>query len=139
MYKFVDNAIECVTSKFGEARAFLSEEVISRDKGHFRKYLNNVSAVLVSFTNQDDEEQAEFLVFLQHVQYFKTKKMALVADYQGGNLVLSDPQIVTDSALGYIFTEGNVPSSHQTFETHHQCNCFCKFFQVPTDYNIWES
>ncbi|KAI0293308.1 hypothetical protein B0F90DRAFT_1764002, partial [Multifurca ochricompacta] len=42
-------------------------------------------------------------------------------------------------ALGYIFAEGNVPSSHQSFETHHQCNCFCKFFQVPTDYNIWES
>ncbi|KAI0290099.1 alpha-kinase family-domain-containing protein [Multifurca ochricompacta] len=132
-------AIEHVTSEFDEARAFLLEEVIGGDEGHFRKYLNNVSAAPVSFTNEDDEEQAEFLAFSQHVQYFKTKKMAFVADYQGGNSILSDPQIVTDSALGYIFAEGNVPSSHQSFKTHHQCNRFCKFFQVPTDYDIWES
>ncbi|KAF8224505.1 hypothetical protein L208DRAFT_1511218, partial [Tricholoma matsutake] len=62
-------AIEHVTSKFDEARAFLLEEVISEDKGHFRKYLNNVSAAPISFTNKDDEKQAEFLTFSQHVQY----------------------------------------------------------------------
>ncbi|KAI0293284.1 hypothetical protein B0F90DRAFT_1596380, partial [Multifurca ochricompacta] len=76
-------AIECVTSEFDGARAFLLEEVIGGDEGHFRKYLNNVLAAPVSFTNEDDEERAEFLTFSQHVQYFKTKKMAFVADYQG--------------------------------------------------------
>lgn len=73
-------AIERVTSEFDEARAFLLEEVIGGDEGHFRKYLNNVSDAPVSFTNKDDEERAEFLAFSQHVQYFKTKKMAFVAD-----------------------------------------------------------
>ena len=70
-------AIECVTSEFDEARAFLLKEVIGGDEGHFRKYLNNVSAAPVSFTNKDDEERAEFLAFSQHVQYFKTKKIGI--------------------------------------------------------------
>jgi hypothetical protein len=67
-------AIKHATSEFDDTRAFLLEEVIGGDKGHFRKYLNNVSAAPVSFTSKDDKEQAEFLTFLQHVQYFKTKK-----------------------------------------------------------------
>ena len=67
-------AIEHVTSKFDEARAFRLEEMIGGDEGHFRKYLNNVSAAPVSFTNKDDKERAEFLAFSQHVQYFKMKK-----------------------------------------------------------------
>jgi hypothetical protein len=49
-------AIEHVTSEFDDARAFLLEEVIGGDKGHFRKYLNNVSAAPISFTSKDDEE-----------------------------------------------------------------------------------
>ena len=70
-------AIEHVTSKFDEVKAFLLEEVIGGDKGHFRKYLNNVSAAPISFTNKDNKEQAEFLTFSQHVQYFKTKKIGI--------------------------------------------------------------
>ncbi|KAI9511301.1 hypothetical protein F5148DRAFT_1146961 [Russula earlei] len=70
-------AVEHVTTENSEARAFLLEEVIGGNDGHFRKYL-------------------KFLAFLQHVQYFKTKKLAFVANYQGSNSVLSDPQIVTD-------------------------------------------
>ena len=50
-------AIEHVTSKFDEVKAFLLEEVIGGDKGHFRKYLNNVSAAPISFTNKDNKEQ----------------------------------------------------------------------------------
>jgi hypothetical protein len=105
VYKFVDHGIELHGSppftilrmrfveaalaieqveKGGEARAFLLEEVIgSGDEGRFRKYMNNVSATPTHFANEDDEERAKFLAFTQHVQYFKTKKMAFVADYQG--------------------------------------------------------
>ncbi|KAI0290095.1 hypothetical protein B0F90DRAFT_1825543 [Multifurca ochricompacta] len=54
-------AIEHVTSEFNEARAFLFEEVIGGDEGHFRKYLNNVSATPILVTNKDDKEQADFL------------------------------------------------------------------------------
>lgn len=56
-------AVEHVTSENGEARAFLLEEVISGDEGRFRKYLNNVSAAPVFFTDKNDKERAEFLAF----------------------------------------------------------------------------
>lgn len=62
---------------------FLLEEVIGEGQGHFRKYVNNVSAVPVPFGNGDDEERALFLAFAQHVQYFKMKKLAFVSNYQG--------------------------------------------------------
>jgi len=59
------------------------EEIIGEDQGSFRKYLNNVSAVPLSFNHNEDMEQAQFLAFMQHVQYYKMKKLAFVSDYQG--------------------------------------------------------
>jgi hypothetical protein len=83
--QFVDAAL-AVENNIGEStdgRVFLLEEVIGEGEGRFRKYVNNVSAVPVPFGNGDDKERAEFLSFAQHVQYFKTKKLAFVSDYQG--------------------------------------------------------
>ena len=74
-------AIEQVNE--GERHCFLLEEVIPESEGSFRKYLNNTSAVPCHFTGEDDNYRAEFLAFAQHVQYFKTKKRAYVADFQG--------------------------------------------------------
>ena len=71
-----------------EARAFLLEEVIGEDEGHFRKNLNNVLAALTSCFEDNDEEHAKFLAFSQHVQFFKTKKLAFVADYQGKPILI---------------------------------------------------
>ena len=48
--------------------------------------MNNISATPTHFANEEDEEWANFLAFTQHVQYFKTKKMAFVADYQGKSI-----------------------------------------------------
>jgi hypothetical protein len=82
--RFIEAALAVEQAEKGvEARAFLLEEVIGENEGRFRKYMNNVSATPTHFTNEDDEERAKFLAFTQHVQYFKTKKMAFVADYQG--------------------------------------------------------
>ncbi|KAF5377829.1 hypothetical protein D9615_006831 [Tricholomella constricta] len=123
-----------------ESRVFLVEEVIGgASEGMFRKYMNNVSPVPLPLSDEADKERALFLAFSQHVQYFKTKKMAFISDYQGGSSLLSDPQIVTNSALGVIFADGNVPSSHENFEINHRCNHFCEFFEVPSDYDLWES
>ncbi len=69
--------------KEGEQRCFLLEEVIPESEVSFRKYLNNTSAVLYHFPAEDDNDHAQFLAFAQHVQYFKTKKCAYVADFQG--------------------------------------------------------
>jgi hypothetical protein len=70
-----------------EARCFLLEELISEKGGLFRKYLNNTSAKPCTFQNADDIQRAEFLAFAQHVQYFKTKKRAYVADFQGRSIL----------------------------------------------------
>ena len=74
-----------------EARCFLIEELISDSDsskgGSFRKYLNNTSAKPCSFTDEEDIRRAKFLAFAQHVQYFKTKKRAYVADFQGGSIL----------------------------------------------------
>ncbi|KAI9452826.1 hypothetical protein F5148DRAFT_1289442 [Russula earlei] len=78
-------AVEHVTTENSEAQAFLLEEVIGGNNGHFRKYLSNASATPGFFIDKDDKERAEFLAFSQHVQYFKTKKLAFVADYQGAS------------------------------------------------------
>ena len=40
----------------------------------------------------------------------------------------------TTRSLGPIFAEGNVPSIHQDFKKKHVCNEFCKWFNIPTDY-----
>jgi len=119
---------------------FLVEEVIAEEKqGPFRKYLNNVSPIPLMMTCKEDEDRALFLAFSQHVQYWKTKKQVFVSDYQGGNSLLTDPQISSAQSLGPIFAEGNVASIHRDFEKKHECNLFCKWFNVPTDYGSWES
>ncbi|KAF8228633.1 hypothetical protein L208DRAFT_1290489 [Tricholoma matsutake] len=126
-------AIEQSSSTSAKKTTFLIEEVIDENtEGPFRKYLNNVSAEPLVIETKEDEEWAKFLAFSQHVQYWKTKKQVFVSDYQGGNMLLSDPQISLAGALGPIFAEGNIPAAHRNFETNHCCNLFCKWFNVPT-------
>jgi hypothetical protein len=42
------------------------------------------------------------------------------------------------SEMGYIFSEGNLPSTHSSFPSQHLCNHFCKFFQLQAfpDYEV---
>jgi hypothetical protein len=71
---------------------FLLEEVIDANmEGPFRKYLNNVSPEPLLMATKEDKEQAKFLAFSQHVQYWKTKKQAFVSDYQGKQPMLACP------------------------------------------------
>ena len=48
-----------------------------------------------------------------------------------------DPDIDTCSGLGDIFADGNVITGFRAFESTHECNKFCKFFKLPTDYKNW--
>ncbi|KAF8056047.1 hypothetical protein FPV67DRAFT_1678847 [Lyophyllum atratum] len=139
--RFVDAALAVEHADSAkESQVFLLEEVIGGEReGAFRKYMNNVSPVPLPLSDKEDQERALFLAFSQHVQYFKTRKLVFVSDYQGGNSLLSDPQIITDSALGVIFADGNHPSGHTNLEPNHRCNYFCEWFEVPTDYDLWES
>ena len=81
--RFVDAGLAW-EQREGRNRIFLVEELISKDKeGIFRKYLHNGSAYPCYFGDNDDGNQAEFLAFSQHVQYWKTGKLVFVTDYQG--------------------------------------------------------
>lgn len=83
--RFVDAAL-AIEEGDGKSdpHVFLLEEVIENKlEGKFRKYLNNVSLKPPLFPDEADNVRAKFLAFTQHVQYFKTKKLAIVSDYQG--------------------------------------------------------
>ncbi|KAF8059518.1 hypothetical protein FPV67DRAFT_1564953 [Lyophyllum atratum] len=82
--RFVDAALAVEHADSAkESQVFLLEEVIGGEReGAFRKYMNNVSPVPLPLSDKEDQERALFLAFSQHVQYFKTRKLVFVSDYQ---------------------------------------------------------
>ncbi|KAH8981628.1 hypothetical protein EDB92DRAFT_1805123, partial [Lactarius akahatsu] len=74
---------------------FLVEKLIQHKDGPWRKYINNNSSYPCYFSNNEDCQRAEFLAFCQHVQYWRTSCQAFTSDFQGGNTLLTDPQIIT--------------------------------------------
>ncbi|KAJ7805704.1 hypothetical protein B0H14DRAFT_2611057 [Mycena olivaceomarginata] len=91
---FVDAALAMIPGP--DKDLYLLEQCITdNNEGKFRKYINNRAAIPTIFENDDDKERAEFLAFSQHYQYLKTHKMLFVSDYQGGNTLLTDPQIMS--------------------------------------------
>jgi len=87
------------------------------------------------------------------VSHVSNQFRASLTTLQGGDTLLTDPQIITHlceipsdklacishfslSDLGRkLFSKGNVQDTHHEFENEHQCNIFCKFFEVPTSYD----
>ncbi|KAI6035740.1 hypothetical protein EDC04DRAFT_2571510 [Pisolithus marmoratus] len=101
--------------------AYLLEEKIICD-GVFTKFIHNVDCSPLLDPGEDGYNIAEFLCFMQHVQYIKTKGLAYIADYQGTSL--------PDSTVGRgkdIFGEGNLEIGVKLFETEHVCNAFCEW------------
>lgn len=72
------------TSSSGTNRAvYLLEERLPGEKTDFVKYLHNASACSDLDANDPDYPRAQFLEFLQHVQYQITHGVAYVSDFQG--------------------------------------------------------
>uniref|UniRef100_A0ACB7IVE8 Uncharacterized protein n=1 Tax=Pleurotus cornucopiae TaxID=5321 RepID=A0ACB7IVE8_PLECO len=90
--RFVHAALANSKEVDGIKKSYLIEEVID---GKFVKYINNDSPELLPMENGDQERRAKFLAFAQHVQYFKTESV-FISDLQGGDTLLTDPQITTD-------------------------------------------
>lgn len=88
-FRFVECALAVEQTAAGnDAAVFLVEQVIREsEQGLFRKYLNNVSPVPFAMETKVDKERAEFLAFSQHVQYWKTKRLVFVSDYQGKQII----------------------------------------------------
>lgn len=110
---------------------FLAEEFIPiTSTASFVKYIHNGNAVPCELINARAEEVALFLAFTQHVQYTKTGGQVYISDYQGSELLLTDPQILTHPEVGTglkLFSEGNLQQGVERFEEQHVCNKFCKW------------
>jgi hypothetical protein len=63
--------------------AYLLEEILPGKKSDFVKYLHNASATSELLPDDPDYQHAEFLMFIQHVQYAITGGVAYVSDFQG--------------------------------------------------------
>ena len=44
---------------------------------------------------------------------------------------------MTNRRAKALFASGNMASSFLSFERTHECNKFCEFFEIPSDYNTW--
>lgn len=63
---------------------YLLEEVIEdAEEGCFTKYIGNGSVTPFNFLDGDNAYIANFLSFCQHLQFMKTKGLAIVGDFQG--------------------------------------------------------
>ncbi|KAI6016397.1 hypothetical protein BKA83DRAFT_4498028 [Pisolithus microcarpus] len=110
---------------------FLAEEFIpTMLDADFVKYIHNGDAVPCDLINARAEEIALFLAFTQHVQYTRTGGQVYISDYQGSELLLTDPQILTHPEVGAglkLFSEGNLQKGVECFEKQHICNKFCRW------------
>ena len=78
---FVKNALAIINMTH---KMYMVEEVIDEAvDGVFMKYIRNGSVKLFEFIDEATAYQAEFLAFLQHVQYLKTKSLAFIGNFQG--------------------------------------------------------
>jgi hypothetical protein len=67
-----------------DQEVFLLEEVINDSaEGPFIKYIGNGSVIPYNFLEGEERHLGEFLSFCQHIQFLKTKGLAIVGDFQG--------------------------------------------------------
>ncbi|KAH9856453.1 hypothetical protein C2E23DRAFT_811477 [Lenzites betulinus] len=126
---------EAVARQAMDRKVFMIEEFIDPiQEGKWRKYINNNSArpLKSALTTAARQHIADFLVFCQHLQWLQTGGLAYISDFQGGDTLLSDPQIMTSPNLGdnALFGSGNLPEAFIAFETEHVCSAFCKFYNL---------
>ena len=62
---------------------YLAEERIPTLNGDFVKYIHNSDAAPCGFLDTTEDKIANFLAFMQHVQYMKTGGQVYISDYQG--------------------------------------------------------
>ncbi|KAJ7767592.1 hypothetical protein B0H14DRAFT_2402736 [Mycena olivaceomarginata] len=115
-------------------RTYLVEEFIHSGSDGFTKFVHNGSANLLVDHDDPRFEIAEFLCFMQNMQYFKTDGTVFVSDFQGmSETLLTDPQIMTSPKIAKgtnIFGEGNVGDVFEKFPEQHICNTYCKWFKL---------
>ena len=92
LFRFVDAGVAVVmkpleTTSAGrpstQRATYLLEEMLPGTPGEFVKYMNNSQATTILERDDPEYELAEFLMFMQHVQYQITHGTAYISDFQG--------------------------------------------------------
>jgi hypothetical protein len=129
---FAQKEVDVMGAPNSHRAVYLLEELLKlRDKSTFEKYIHNANATPLQEVDEPGYETAIFLCFIQHMQFVKTHYQAYVSDFQGIEGLLTDPQIMTNPALGVdLFGEGNVEKAFYDFPDQHVCNKYCQWFQL---------
>jgi hypothetical protein len=94
LFRFVDAGVAVVvkpleTTLVGrpstQRATYLLEEMLPGTPAEFVKYMNNFEAITILERDDSEYELAEFLMFMQHVQYQITHGTAYLSDFQGKN------------------------------------------------------
>ncbi|KAL4077521.1 hypothetical protein J3A83DRAFT_4069257, partial [Scleroderma citrinum] len=82
---FMDAGLLLAYSCIGMVSAmYLSEELITISlDGDFVEYIHNSDTVPCNLLDLDVNSIAQFLAFMEHVQYAKTSGQVYISDYQG--------------------------------------------------------
>ncbi|KAJ3760083.1 hypothetical protein EV360DRAFT_40552 [Lentinula raphanica] len=115
--RFVPAAITLLDSDGGSKSAtFIVEDRIN---GIWQKYVGNANAKPVMHPDQPGYERAQYMCFLQHLQFEKTRGLAYISDWQG------DSSISSSSSNLALYGEGNIPEAFKNFPKEHTCNDYC--------------
>ncbi|KAJ3559887.1 hypothetical protein NM688_g61 [Phlebia brevispora] len=124
--RFVHTAFAIPAGTEGKAVLLLEEKIA----GDFKRYVSNSHAKPFPGLSSDDHQIAEFLCFVQHFQFIYTNRQMYVSDFQGGDNLLTDCQIMTAPEHGDGFPDGNLGYAFNNFTQDHVCNKYCEYFQV---------
>ncbi|KAF9062571.1 hypothetical protein BDP27DRAFT_1233430 [Rhodocollybia butyracea] len=72
--------VSCKGEGTRKAESYIVED---RIEGTWQKYILNSRAVPLMAADEQGYERAQFMCFLQHLQFDKTKGLAYISDWQG--------------------------------------------------------
>ena len=101
--------------------AYLLEEILPGEKSDFIKYLHNADATSELSPDDPDYKLAEFLMFIQHVQYTIMGGVAYVSDFQG---MVLDPSVHLRFLLSHPGV-GTCLTDPQILTSPYACYCPC--------------
>ncbi|KAF8586979.1 hypothetical protein K439DRAFT_875285 [Ramaria rubella] len=122
--RFIHSGLALIHGADGKTvKAALLEEVIDSAQG-LPQVCSQPFHHPLPESSDPDYTLACFLCFAQHVQWTKTGGIVFLSDFQGGNDLLTDPQIMTHPSLNAQFSQGNVGAAFRAFPDEHECNQF---------------
>ncbi|PPQ85881.1 hypothetical protein CVT25_015773, partial [Psilocybe cyanescens] len=94
---FAQKEIDAIGSAHSSLRAsYILKELIQSTELPFQKYIHNSNAIPLQEPWEKGYNMGIFLCFVQHIQYQETAHQAYISDFQGGKMLLTNPQVMTN-------------------------------------------